>query len=173
MELLSKTFRRASKAGGSDTEVIDALERLCVEMIDLADIDTRDEIVTACDNLREMVSDGMSATEAMAGCRASAAQDKPVGPGLHLLTGHKGKGQEFDWVFVLGLEDGHIPDFRSTTGEQLEEELRVLHVMVSRARYGVVFTHSRSTPTQFGPRRSDPSQWLEPLRATATAFDHI
>ena len=64
-------------------------------------------------------------------CRVSPTPDAAVAPGLHLLTGHEGKGQEFDCVIVVSLESGHIPDFRSTTDDALAEELRVLHVMVS------------------------------------------
>ena len=31
-------------------------------------------------------------------------------PGVHLLTGHIGKGQQFDWVIVIGAEEGCIPN---------------------------------------------------------------
>ena len=85
-----------------------------------------------------------------------------------MLTGHKGKGQEFDWVFVVGLEAGHIPDFRSHTDEAQAEELRILHVMVSRARYGVVVTFVR----QDGWRATSPSPWLDVLRSVATHMNH-
>lgn len=64
------------------------------------------------------------------------------------------EGQESDWVFVIGLEDGHIPDFRSATDDEVPEELRVLHVIVSRARYGLVVTFSCQTPTKYGWRVS-------------------
>jgi DNA helicase-2/ATP-dependent DNA helicase PcrA len=114
----------------------------------------------------------MSASDAISTCRASAAPGQPVAPGLHLLTGHKGKGQEFDWVFVLGLEDGHIPDFRSATTKDVLEELAVLHVIVSRARYGVVLTFSHHTPTKAVWRTAQPSPWLELLRSVATTVDH-
>ncbi len=63
-------------------------------------------------------------------------------PGAHLLTGHVGKGQQFDWVVVVGAEDGCIPDWRATTDEKQQEEARVLGVMLSRARHGVVVLHS-------------------------------
>jgi DNA helicase II / ATP-dependent DNA helicase PcrA len=82
----------------------------------------------------------------------------PVAPWLHVLTAHKGKGQEFDWVFVIGLEEGVIPDFRTKDQEQFDEELRILHVMVSRARYGLVFSSIRRITTQYGTRKDkDPS----------------
>ncbi|WP_285541535.1 3'-5' exonuclease [Streptomyces lavendulae] len=65
-----------------------------------------------------------------------------IEPGVHLLNAHTGKGQQFDWVFVPGFEDWHIPDGQADTAEQLAEELRVVLVMVSRARHGIVITRA-------------------------------
>jgi DNA helicase-2/ATP-dependent DNA helicase PcrA len=172
VELINRTARQACGAGGSDAEVIDRLEKLCRELIDSADVDTLDELASACEFLRAMVVEGQSLADSLTACRSSAAPDAAVAPGLHLLTGHKGKGQEFDWVFVLGLERGHIPDFRSETDAETAEELRILHVMVSRARYGVVITHSRKTATRFGWRATEPSPWIDLLRCVATRVDH-
>lgn len=103
----------------------------------------------------------------MASCRVTD-HNAPVSPGLHLLTGHRGKGQEFDWVIVIGMEQGHVPDFRNVSDP---EELRVLHVMVSRARYGLVLTYSRQTMTAHGWWASQPSHWLGPLRSVETLTD--
>ena len=33
--------------------------------------------------------------------------------GVHLLSGHVGKGQQFDWVFIVGAEDDNMPVFRA------------------------------------------------------------
>jgi DNA helicase-2/ATP-dependent DNA helicase PcrA len=170
--LLNRTFSQAASIGASDDQVVDVLERLCRELLDPADADTLDELTSACDALRELVSRGVDVNEAMAACRASPMPTAAVAPGLHLLTGHKGKGQEFDWVFVVGLEAGHIPDFRNVSADDIAEELRVLHVMVSRARYGVVVTFSRHTATRNGWRRAEPSPWLELLRGEATRVDY-
>lgn len=67
-------------------------------------------------------------------------------PGVHLLTGHVGKGQQFDWVFVIGAEDGCIPDFRAKSTEAIAEEARVLSVIISRARHGAVVMCAQSVP---------------------------
>jgi len=67
-------------------------------------------------------------------------------PGVHLLTGHAGKGQQFDWVIVIGAEEGSIPDFRANTVEAVAEEARVLAVMISRARHGAIVLHAQSVP---------------------------
>jgi len=83
---------------------------------------------------------------------------------VHLLTGHVGKGQQFDWVFVAGLEEGVLPDFRS---DDLNEEARILSVMISRARHGVVLSHANVVPTASGyDKQRSPSTLL---RHTSTA----
>jgi DNA helicase-2/ATP-dependent DNA helicase PcrA len=166
--LLKRNVRRVLSAEGTALERLDQLEFLCRSEVEGSDADTLDEVASACDVLRDMVEQGSTIEQAVASCREAVSNDVPVVPGLHLLTGHRGKGQEFDWVIVIGLEDGHIPDFRSTSAEQLAEELRVLHVMVSRARCGLVVTYSAHTRTRFGWRPTSPSRWLELLRGVAT-----
>lgn len=168
VELLKRHVREATAYGGSEKEMLEQLEHLCREQLESSDATTADELASACEALSEMVADGVSVAGAVAACRAAPARDAPVAPGLHLLTGHRGKGQEFDWVFVVGLEEGHIPDFRNATDP---EEMRVLHVMISRAQYGLVFTYSRHTMTAGGWRASTPSPWLGLLRSVESSID--
>ncbi|MEA5054365.1 MAG: 3'-5' exonuclease [Propionicimonas sp.] len=88
-----------------------------------------------------------------------------------MLTGHAGKGQQLDWIVVVGLEEDTLPDFRQKdTDEALAEEARILSVMISRARHGVVLTVSRTVPTNNGSiRNRDQSRFLTPLRACVWA----
>ena len=84
--------------------------------------------------------------------------------GVHLLTGHVGKGQQFDWVWVIGAEHGNIPFFKAESDEEVAEEARVLSVMASRARHGVVVSYADVVPTLAGqPRSVAPSQFLSAL----------
>lgn len=64
--------------------------------------------------------------------------------GIHCLTGHAGKGQQFDWVFIVGLEQGTIPFYKAQSADEKLEEARVLSVMISRARIGVIATYASS-----------------------------
>lgn len=89
-------------------------------------------------------------------------------PGVHLLTGHVGKGQQFDWVMVVGAEDGCIPDFRATSPGAIREEARILSVMLSRARHGAVIMCAQSVPaaTTGVSYAKDPSRfwpYLQPV----------
>ena len=76
-------------------------------------------------------------------------------PGVHVLNAHTGKGQQFDWVAVIGLEEGHVPSTYADTAAELLEEQRVLMVMVSRAHVGFSFrTRARPPPLRASlPRR--------------------
>jgi len=85
--------------------------------------------------------------------------------GVHCLTGHAGKGQQFDWVFVLGLEEGTIPDFRAKSPESKCEEARVLSVMISRARIGVFGTYIKGKVDRWGKyHENTPSEFIEYLK---------
>lgn len=162
--LLHRWWPQASKAAEDDPGRLDELERLCRENLEADDADSLDELATAIDQLEQALADDMTLSQALASCRASADPDAPVAAGLHLLTGHKGKGQEFDSVFIVGMENGQIPDFRNSGPDHIDEELRVLHVMASRARYRLAFTFS--TTTTYG-RTQDRSPWLHLLEQAA------
>ncbi|MCB2176459.1 MAG: ATP-dependent helicase [Actinomycetales bacterium] len=88
-------------------------------------------------------------------------------PGVHLLNGHLGKGQQFEWIVVAGLEEGTLPFFKATSDEEIREEARVLSVMVSRARHGVVLTRVRYSHG----RRQGASRFLRDLEAAPTCLD--
>lgn len=168
-ELLRQHGPRALRRTPDPFDALAVLEEYCRASIDATDVATNDELVAACHDLREMVEQGMELRLALAACREAADPDAPVDPGLHILTGHSGKGQEFDWVVVMGLEEGHIPDFRNTAEPALSEELRLLHVMVSRARYSVILTYSEATMTRMGWRSSSRSPWLDLLLHAVTS----
>jgi len=51
-----------------------------------------------------------------------------------VLTIHAAKGMEFDQVWLAGLCQGILPDFRNQQGESLAEERRVCYVALTRAR---------------------------------------
>ena len=73
-----------------------------------------------------------------------------------LMTLHNAKGLEFPVVFIIGLEDGIFPHYRSM-GDQaaLEEERRLMYVGVTRARERLYLAHAWSR-TLFGTTSYNP-----------------
>ncbi|MEV8353946.1 UvrD-helicase domain-containing protein [Streptomyces niveus] len=163
--VLQRHLQEATAYGPDSATQLAKLAQLCRHEIGTEDASSHDELSVALEALQEVLDEGASLVQAVLASRVVAADtDAPVSPGLHLLTGHAGKGQEFDVVYVVGLEEGHIPDFRCSTFEEFEEELRVLHVMASRAKSRLTFTRVENryrTPTWYAAEV--PSRWWSTL----------
>jgi DNA helicase-2/ATP-dependent DNA helicase PcrA len=72
------------------------------------------------------------------------------------MTLHNAKGLEFPVVFIIGLEDGVFPHYRSMSDQaELEEERRLMYVGVTRARERLYLTHAWSR-TLFGTSSYNP-----------------
>jgi DNA helicase-2/ATP-dependent DNA helicase PcrA len=165
-ELLSRHVEIALLAGDRQA-VMQELYNRCLIDLDQNDLDALDELQDACDAIEDLQRDGYELSEIVAGIRISSDPDAPVGPGLHLLNGHVGKGQQFDRVVVLGLEEAILPHFAAMLAErrgdvaQVNEELAVLHVMVSRAREDLVIAVADVVPKWNGSdHQRTPSRFL-------------
>lgn len=158
--ILRRCVERVPATAGD--EAFDLLEELCLAECPPEDVDLRDGLLQGMDVVRELCSSGVPLGTVVSSL--AVRSDEVVSPGLHFLNAHVGKGQQFDWVVVLGMEDDFIPGYRAETEEELQEELRVLHVMCSRARLGLVFTVCRDI--RWNPDREwlrDESRWLDRL----------
>lgn len=61
-----------------------------------------------------------------------------------LMTMHSAKGLEFPVVFLVGMEEGLFPSYRSIGEEkEMEEERRLCYVGITRAREQLYLTHSK------------------------------
>lgn len=164
--MLGRHVASAVSKAGERADGVQELYLLCLESTGIEDHDVLDELAEATDALLDLVEDD-PLTEVVKRIRSAADPNAPAGPGLHLLNAHVGKGQQFDRVVVLGLEDGHVPYYRARTPEEIADELAVLHVMISRARDAVLFTHCRDVPYQGSPWLRKPSRWLQRLEELA------
>ena len=128
------------------------------------DPDTREFLVDALAWAADLLRDGHTPEAITARVTVGDGDTLLTRPGVHLLTGHVGKGQQFDWVFIIGLEEGCLPDFRAKSPPELAEEMRVLSVMISRGRHGVVLSTAQQVPDRNGRIWwRDPSQFLSPF----------
>lgn len=57
--------------------------------------------------------------------------------GIYQSTIHKAKGLEFEYVIIIGVEEGIFP----RSNESIEEELRVLYVGMTRAKKSLTITY--------------------------------
>ena len=81
-----------------------------------------------------------------------------------LMTLHSAKGLEFPVVFLVGMEEGIFPGFRSIgEPESIEEERRLCYVGVTRAKENLFLTCSKMR-TVFGSTSCNaPSRFLEEI----------
>lgn len=64
---------------------------------------------------------------------------------VSLMTVHSAKGLEFDAAFVIGMEEGIFPGYRSQNSkEEMEEERRLAYVAITRARKYLGLSAARS-----------------------------
>jgi DNA helicase II / ATP-dependent DNA helicase PcrA len=86
---------------------------------------------------------------------------------ITLMTLHIAKGLEFPAVFIVGLEDGIFPHYRSMTDSaELEEERRLLYVGITRAQKRLYLCHAWGR-TLFGQTNyNPPSRFLNELPAS-------
>lgn len=86
--------------------------------------------------------------------------------GVKLMTVHASKGLEFEYVFIVGLEDGLFPNQRSgesKTKEDAEEERRLFYVALTRAKKKVYLSFANFR-TIFGSRQINaPSEFLSDI----------
>jgi DNA helicase-2/ATP-dependent DNA helicase PcrA len=115
----------------------------------------------------DLHADGASFRDIGTRLRAVDGDTVLSAPGVHLLNGHLGKGQQFDWVVAVGLEQGTLPFFKATEPDEVLEEARVLAVIMSRARHGLVL--SRVDTLAGWSKR--PSQFLATVQAAPACRD--
>jgi len=83
-----------------------------------------------------------------------------------LMTLHNAKGLEFPVVFIVGLEDGVFPHYRSMgDSAELEEERRLAYVGITRARERLYLCHAWSRSLFGTTSYNPPSRFLSEIPA--------
>jgi len=82
--------------------------------------------------------------------------------GVALLTGHAAKGLEFDYVFLISMNQGIFPDYRAKEGSRaLEEERRNCFVAITRTKRTLFTSYTKFKDTRYGLIQHEPSQFLK------------
>lgn len=134
---------------------------------DLERIENMEELVTLAMRYDEIDGGLMKLIEdaALAGDQDSLSHEKKdKKQGVRLMTVHASKGLEFEYVFIVGLEQDLFPHSRGTTSkEDAEEERRLMYVALTRAREKLYLTHA-TVRTIFGQRQiAIPSEFLDDM----------
>ena len=83
-----------------------------------------------------------------------------------LMTLHSAKGLEFPYVFMIGMEEGIFPSYRSIAfgGEkEVEEERRLCYVGITRAREELYLSHAKSRMQHGVTQYNAPSRFLREI----------
>jgi len=137
----------------------------------IADVDVLKGTVDALGWVDDLLSASVAPRDIRDRIKIGDSSTLITSAGVHLLSGHVGKGQQFDWVVVVGVEEDFIPFSLAVTPEAVTEEARVLSVMISRARHGVILSRANSVPTNAErPRARNSSRFLAQI-ATCSPLD--
>jgi len=109
---------------------------------------------------------GASAGDLAAQLALLSRNDKDEGGNqVRLMSLHAAKGLEFDYVFIVGCEEGTLPHEAALEEGSLEEERRLMYVGITRAKTQLWLSYSRQARRFREQVRLQPSRFLDELPA--------
>ena len=85
---------------------------------------------------------------------------------VSLMTVHSVKGLEFDYVFIVGMEEGIFPHYNAIndgSNSAIEEERRLCYVAITRAKKELCITSAESRMLFGNTNRNMPSRFIEEI----------
>ena len=82
---------------------------------------------------------------------------------VNLMTLHAAKGLEFDYVYIIGVEEDILPHKNSIASDTVEEERRLMYVGITRARHELTLMMAQKRRMGKEYRQTTPSRFLDEL----------
>ena len=83
-----------------------------------------------------------------------------------LMTVHSAKGLEYDYIYIVGMEEGLFPSSRSVESvQELEEERRLMYVAITRAKKAAMLSFSELRRVWGKTENTSPSRFLKEIDA--------
>lgn len=83
---------------------------------------------------------------------------------VSVSTIHASKGLEFDYVYIMGAEEGLFPISRAVgLDDEIEEERRLMYVAITRARKKVFITNAKSRYLYHDRSYTTPSRFIKEM----------
>ena len=81
-----------------------------------------------------------------------------------LMTVHSAKGLEYDYIYIVGMEEGLFPSSRSVESvQELEEERRLMYVAITRAKKAAMLSFSELRRVWGKTENTSPSRFLKEI----------
>ena len=91
---------------------------------------------------------------------------------VSLMTIHASKGLEFKAVYIVGVEEGLFPSFRSVTNpKEIEEERRLLYVAITRSEINLFICYVKMRMKWGNYNQASPSRFLSEIDEKLVNFE--
>lgn len=87
-------------------------------------------------------------------------EKKEQADSVSMMTMHSAKGLEFDFVFIVGVEDNLMPSMMAMSESEIEEERRLLYVAITRAKSECSLSYAKSRFLNGQQMFSKPSRFI-------------
>lgn len=113
-------------------------------------------------NLQTMVADIVQEAQSLKLSLAEVVNRLTGHGAVQVISGHGSKGREFDYVFMVGLEDDVLPDYRTHNKvADIDEERRIFYVSLTRARKAAYLTSASERLMPWGKvQKKTPSRFI-------------
>lgn len=174
LKALGELFTRLNQLSGSVTEQLQAVVEyyavFCKKRFDdhpkrMKDLETFVDISGTYQSLVTLIEEiALDPIEATAIETERSERDEPP---LILSTIHSAKGLEWRTVFLIQCLDGIIPSgYAIDDPEQMDEEVRLLYVAVTRAKEQLFLTYPALFQSRYGDYFSNPSRFIDGIEDT-------